>query len=488
MQAIKHFIAVISAAMVAATAGAESGLPFERPVISRPSIPDREVVLTDFGAKSDGVTDNSGAFAVAMAELAAKGGGRLVVPDGIWLTGPIVFESNIEMHLSDGALILFSDNFADYPLVSTVFEGLDMMRCQSPIMAVGKTDIAITGSGTINGSGDAWRPVKRGKLAPSKWEKLVKNGAVNHKGDTWFPTERIREIAEDGIRDKGKLSDGRTDWDYAHDFLRPVLLSFISCRNVLLEDVTFENSPSWNLHPLMCENVLINRVNVRNPWYAQNGDGLDAESCRNVLVTDCTFDVGDDAICIKSGKDRDGRLRAKPCENVVIERCTVYHGHGGFVIGSEMSGGVRNVAISDCVFIGTDCGLRFKSVRGRGGVVESIYINNINMANIDGDALIFDLYYGIKGKPELKPVTEETPCFRDIHISDVLCRGADRAMLFNGLPEMPLTGIKVKNSTFRTRLGADLRYVDGLHFDNVTIDQSEGEPVLLTDVSNFNAN
>ena len=210
--------------------------------------------------------------------------------------------------------------------------------------------------------------------------------------------------------------------------MRPVLLYLESCRNVLLQGVTFQNSPNWCLHPLLCENLIVDQVMVRNPAYAQNGDAIDVESCRNVLVVNSSFDAGDDGICLKSGRDEQGRRRGRPTENVVVDGCTVFNGHGGFVVGSEMSGGVRNIWVNDCQFLGTDAGLRFKSCRGRGGVVENIYIRNISMADILGDAVTFDLFYGGKSVIEqlesgerinniaAEPVGEGTPVFRNIDI------------------------------------------------------------------------
>lgn len=461
-------------------------IPFKMDKVTRPVIPAYEVSIADFGGVADAVTKNTDAFAKAMAHLASKGGGRLIVPKGIWYTGPIEFESNVELHLEAGALILFSGDLADYPIVDSSFEGVSAKRCQSPLSAHGKKNIAITGQGTINGNGDKWRPVKKAKMTAAQWAERTRTGAVGKKGDIWYPNDRVREVSEDKdmlMRAYGGGSEA--DIEYAHDFLRPVLLSFVNCKNVLLEDATFENSPLWNLHPMLCENVIINNVTVRNPWYAQNGDGLDAESCRNVLVKGCSFDVGDDAICIKSGKDKEGRDRGIPCENVLIEDCVVYHGHGGFVIGSEMSGGARNISIRNCLFIGTDCGLRFKSTRGRGGVVESIYIDGINMVNISGDGLIFDLYYGNKGEAVMQPVTEETPSFRDIYITNTVSRGAKRSMFFNGLPEMPVKNIVVKDSKFNDVTGVIANYVDGLTFDNVTVAPDEGERLQSTHLTGF---
>jgi polygalacturonase len=207
----------------------------------------------------------------------------------------------------------------------------------------------------------------------------------------------------------------------------------------------------------MCENIILDDVLARNPFYAQNGDALDLESCKNALIVNSKFDAGDDGICIKSGKDKDGRLRGRPCENVVVDGCTVFAGHGGFVVGSEMSGGVRNILVENCQFLGTDVGLRFKSTRGRGGIVENIFIDNVSMTDIKTDAITFNMYYGGKSVAEMladgdnpdnttkMPVSEETPIFRNIDIKNIVCNGAGRAMEFNGLPEMPINGIRLQN-------------------------------------------
>lgn len=448
-----------------------SNLPVEIGRVSDVSFPDRIVKLTDFGAVSDGVTLNTKAFADAIASLAKEGGGTLVVPDGIWYTGPIQFEDNINLHLERGALILFSENLEDYPALKSDWEGLSTYRAMSPLSARGKSNIGITGEGTINGNGQKWRPVKRMKMTDSQWKNLTKSGCTNEKGDLWFPNEKIRYVYEHQGDIMHKVHSGDpAALEEAHDFLRPVLLSFIGCKNVLLQGVTFENSPAWNVHPLLCENLIVDGVNIRNPWYAQNGDGIDIESCSRVLLLNSSFDVGDDAICLKSGKDKDGRERGIPSSDVLIDGCTVYHGHGGFVIGSEMSGGCKDIVAKNCVFIGTDVGLRFKSTRGRGGVVENIYIDDIKMTDIPGEALIFDLYYGIKPGTPVAPVTEETPSFRNIFIKDVVCRSAGRAAFFNGLPEMPMKNVVIENSRFRAGKGFTLNNVDGLTMKNVVVD------------------
>ena len=460
-------------------------LPFAMPEVQRPSIPDFTILLPDQGGVADGRTINTEAFARAMQTLKEHGGGRLVVPAGIWLTGPIELESHVELHLERGALILFTDDRTQYPLIDGNFEGLNTKRCQSPLSAHDKQDIAVTGPGAINGNGQAWRPVKRGKLTAGQWKELTEGGgATNAKGDVWYVSDRVREVSENPDAMRRAYNSGTSEaWDYVHDFLRPVMVSLVNCKNVLLEDATFENSPAWNLHPLGCENVIIHNVTVRNPWYAQNGDGLDLESCRNVLVIDSSFDVGDDAICIKSGKDKQGRDRGMPCENVVVEGCVVYHGHGGFVIGSEMSGGARNIMVRNCLFSGTDVGLRFKSTRGRGGVVEKIWCDRIYMNNIAGDAIIFDLYYGIKPGAPVPPVSEKTPEFRDFHITNIVCQQSKCPLRMTGLPELPVSEIHFADCLLHGRTAAQLDHVRNTTLDRVRIEVEEaGEPIRTGNV------
>lgn len=458
------------------------GLPFDMPRVMAPAFPDREVSLNDFGAVGDGTHLCTEAFARAIDALDRQGGGKLVVPAGVWFTGPIVLKSNINLHLEKGAVILFSPDVDMYPLVETVFEGLDTRRCQSPISGRNLTNVAITGQGVIDGNGHYWRPLKRQKVTESQWKKATSRGGVYKRPDYWFPYPET--LKGDTISNMNVPQNLKTEeeWQSVRHFLRPVMVSLIACKNVWLEGVIFQNSPAWNLHPLMCENVLIENVEVRNPSYAQNGDGLDLESCKNALIVNSTFDVGDDGICLKSGKDEDGRRRARPCENVIVDGCTVFKGHGGFVVGSEMSGGVRNISVSNCHFLGTDVGLRFKSKRGRGGVVENIWIRNISMIDIVTDPVTFNLYYGGKSAVEVlesgekvpakvapMPVDETTPCFRNIHIEHLTCSGARRALYFNGIPEMPIDGITLKHIRIRADEDAEFYYCKNVHQEDVKI-------------------
>lgn len=463
-------------------------LPFDMPVVQRPSFPDYQVDIRDFGAKADGETLNTEAINNAIKAVSEKGGGKVVIPEGLWLTGPVVLQNNVNLHVEKNALVLFSGDADLYPLVRTSFEGLDMLRCQSPISAMNAENIAITGHGVLDGSGDSWRPVKRNKMTDGQWKSLLKSGGVvDESGKVWYPNEgALKASILTGSKEKREISN--SEWEGMKRWLRPVLLSIVKSKRVLLEGVTFRNSPSWCLHPLSCEDLTLNGVKVFNPWYSQNGDALDVESCKNVVVTNSLFDAGDDAICIKSGKDADGRRRGEPCENVLVKNNTVLHGHGGFVVGSEMSGGVRNVYVADCTFIGTDVGLRFKSTRGRGGVVENVYVDNINMINIPGDALIADLYYAVKDAPgaPVPAVTEETPSFKNIHISNISCKGAGRAMFLNGLPEMPIENFSVRNMRITdAQKGAFINKVAGVTLENIEIETADNTYLQVENTTNI---
>lgn len=476
------------------------GLPFDMPVLQLPEFPARRVSIVDYGAISDGTTLNTQAIQAAIDDISAQGGGYVDIPAGIWITGPIVLKNNVCLHTAHNALVQFTADFYQYPIIDASFEGVDTKRCQSPISAVGAENIAITGQGVFNGTGDAWRPLKKSKVTSAQWKaKIGQGGVLSDDGNTWWPTEGAK-YAQQFCRDQN-VPEGFTtaeEWEYVRAFLRPVMVNFIKCKNILLDGVTFENSPAWNLHPLMCENVILNNLTVRNPWYSQNGDGVDVESCKNTIIRNCNFDVGDDAICMKSGKNEDGRKRAIPTENVIVDGCTVYHGHGGFVVGSEMSGGISNIYVADCLFIGTDVGLRFKSTRGRGGIVENIYIKDINMANIPTDPLLFDLFYGGKGAGEetdeeiaaraaapVPEVTIETPQFKNIYIENIMCNGAKRAMYFNGLPEMKIQNVHISNAVIKADKGAEFRQTDGLTISNMQIINKEGEPVFFHEVTNL---
>jgi len=446
--------------------------------------------IVKFGASNLVSAINTKSITDAIDRCNQNGGGVVLVPKGDWITGPIRLKSNVNLHLAKGAILEFSKDKKLYPLVAGNFEGLPTVRSQSPVSGEDLENIAITGEGVIEGNGDVWRPLSKGKQNRAQWdEKIASGGVLSDDGNTWFPSlqsKKGQEMSKSGAIDQLKTAE---DFMPIKDYLRPNLLVLTRCRKVLLQDVTFQNSPAWCLHPLMCSEVTLQRVKVNNPPWAQNGDGLDIESCKNVLVENSSFECGDDGICIKSGKDQQGRLRAMPTENVTIRFDTVYHAHGGFVIGSEMSGGAKNLFVSDCVFIGTDKGLRFKTVRGRGGVVSNIYVRDIKMKDIVQEAIYFDMYYFAKPpKPGEKApefaVNDGTPKFQDFYISDITCNGANKGLFVRGLPEMSIKNINLKNLDLKTNTGIEIIEAENIHLENVTVHSAKAGPVVFIENSN----
>jgi len=466
---LKRFLSLVSGVLAANVLAAAE--PVLSPV-AQPIFPDRQIDIRQFGAVGDGVALNTVAFAKAIAALSEQGGGKLNVPPGFWLTGPIQLRSHINLHLERGALIQFSRDRTLYPIVGLDVQGEKETVTTSPIFGQNLEAVAITGEGIIDGGGDAWREVKKSKLSEGEWKALVKSGGVvNETGDLWW----LSEVARSG------------------ETMRPRMLRLIGCKKVLLAGVTFQDPPGWTMNPQLSEDVSILNVTVHNSPAAQNSDALDLESCRRAVIRDCTFDAGDDGICIKSGKDAVGRRIGAPTEDVLVEGCTVYHAHGGFTIGSEMSGGVRNMLVTNCTFIGSDIGLRFKSRRGRGGVVENIHITDIRMAGIIGAAISFSLNYGGKASAKeadaaadakVLPVTEETPEFRDFHIENVICRGAQTAMVLEGLPEMPLRDIALKNVSITSQQGVSVTDANHISFENVRVENTTGEVLKTLRVKN----
>lgn len=411
-------------------------------------------LITDFGAKNDGkLCTNSIQEAIDTANL--NGGGQIIIPEGVFVTGALFLKSNINLHLLPGAVLKFSDNQEDYPIVSSRWEGVSRKVYVSCIYASKSNNISITGFGKIDGNG-------------SKWWDMFRNS---------------RETLA---------------------YPRPKLISFDQCEHITIKDVTCINSPSWTINPILCHNITIDNVSIKNPADSPNTDGINPESCTNVRISNCNIDVGDDCIAIKSGTE-DSAERV-PCENISIINCTMVHGHGGVVLGSEMSGSIRNVTISNCVFQDTDRGIRLKSRRGRGGVVEDIRVNNIIMNRVICP-FILNLYYfcGPRGKDKYVwdknpyPITDETPMFRRIHFSNITARNVhasagfiyglaeqyvseitfndiDISMAENAIPGKPdmMTGLEdMKNRGFY------LGFAKSVLFNRVTIGNHEGPAFQL---------
>ena len=409
-------------------------------------IPDNTVSIADFGGVGDGVALNTEAFRKAISALTKKGGGRLVVPQGVWLTGPIVLKDNIDLHIERNAIVLFSPDkslFVDAEGKSS--------RCDPGIKASKRKNIAITGEGIIDGDGAQWRPVKRSKVSDTEWKRFAAIGGVERQnGALWYPWDvkaGYKNIADTPENQEKSRQD---------------LIRLTDCENILIEGVTVQNSPRFHVHPCNSKNIIIDGITVRCPWNAQNGDAIDLSDCHQALIVNSVVDAGDDGICMKSGKAKATAL-VNGCEDILIEDNTVFHAHGGFVIGSEDITGMKRIVVRRCRFSGTDTGLRFKSGIGRGGKTEDIHISDIVMNDITDEAIVFQCDYvdrpaGSEGKKAKTSGSEFVPEFTDIHISNVVCRGAKTAIKAKGIEGMNcIHDIEIANSTIvYTSKGADI--------------------------------
>jgi polygalacturonase len=445
-----------------------ANLPFSMPEVHAPTFPANRVSIVDFGAVADGETLNTKAINEAIQACEKKGGGTVVIPPGMWLTGPIHFDNNIDLHVESGAVVLFSAKFEDYPVPA---KG---NRVTSPIHGQGLTNIAITGSGMFNGNGQHWRPVKKEKLTDRQWKELVASGGVvTPDGKMWWPSNEAMN-GESYLKNLRTVNKKPTPEDLAgaREFLRPTMVDFTDCTNVLIDGPTFTNTPGWVLHPTECENVIIRNTTVTNNWWGQNTDAADISGCRNVLFYRNVLNAGDDGICMKSGASK---KREFALENVVIADCIVYHGHGGFVIGSNTDGGMRNISVKNCTFIGTDIGLRFKSARDRGGRVEKIYVDGIRMKDIATSAILFDLFYDVNGDSD--PNKVKMPYFRDFDIRNVVCDGAADAIFVRGLSDAPIQSISLTNIFITSQRAMTMEDADGFVLKNFRLNFTSG-PVL----------
>ncbi|HWA75864.1 MAG TPA: glycoside hydrolase family 28 protein [Polyangiaceae bacterium] len=425
--------------------------PFPVPAFVRPSIPARSFDIKAFGAVADGQTKNTAAFARAIEAASQAGGGTVLVPEGRWLTGPIHLRSNIELRLSKGAELLFSQDFADYlPPVFTRWEGLEVYNYSPLVYARDCQNVAITGEGTLNGQGAAWWP----------WKKTQQATAA-----------RLYELATAGVPPEQRVLA-------AEGGLRPSFIQTVGCKNVLVEGVTIQNGPMWTIHPVYSENVIVRRVTVRTE--GPNNDGLNPDSSRNVLVEDSFFSTGDDCIVIKSGLNEDGWRVGKPSENIIVRRIHGERGHGGVVIGSEMSGGVRNVSVTDSEFIGTDRGLRIKSMRGRGGVVENVYYENVRHRDIGMMVVEMTTAYA---SSTLVPKTDKPPIFRNIFVKNVTAEGAKSAAEISGLSEVPIENLSFEQVRIASEAGFHCTDCRGLRLRDVQITPRSGPPFKLVNTS-----
>ena len=414
--------------------------PFEMPQLTRPAFPSAVYSITEYGAEPGGDTKSTEAINAAITACAEAGGGTVAIPPGTWLTGAIHLKSNVNLHLSQGAVLRFSDDPGDYlPVVFTRWAGFECYNYSPLIYARDCRNIAVTGPGSLDGNGRAWWPwaERQADTAKRMYEGQILKGVP--------PEERIHGTPEDG--------------------LRPQLISPINCSNVLLEGFTITApGPFWTIDLVYCDRVIVRGVRILTEG-GPNTDGLNVDSSTNVLIEHCFFSTGDDCICMKSGMNEDGWRVGKSTENVVVRYNRTARGHGGTVFGSDTSGDIRNVYVHSCVYDGTDVGIRLKSTRGRGGVVEKLWFENIDMKDIRREAIqMTTAYRAWMGTTEGK-----APTFRDLTFRHLNVVNAGQAVNIEGLPEALIQGLKFEDISIEAREGFRAEYIERLELENVFV-------------------
>ena len=410
--------------------------------IKAPTFPDRTFDVTRYGAVANRDAVATDAFRAAIAACHDAGGGRVVVPGGRFVTGPIVLRSNVNLHLEQSAVVAFTTDASAYlPVVFTRYEGVEFMNYSPFVYALDQQNIAVTGRGTLDGQADethwwSWR-----------------NRAVGTGG----ARNRLFDLAARGVPVAERVFGDGT-------FMRPVFVQPYRCQNVLIEGVTIVNSPMWEINPVLCSNVTVRGLTVRS--HGPNNDGCDPESCRDVLIERCTFDTGDDCIALKSGRNADGRRLNRPIENVIIRDCEMRDGHGGVVIGSEISGGARNIFAERCRMDSPrlDRALRFKTNAERGGVIERVAMRDVTIGQVAEAIVTADFYY------EEGDTGAFTPVLRDLDVTRVTSQKSKYAFLLKGYERSPIANIRVADCTFDAVANPDIvQNVRNLTFTNVRV-------------------
>jgi hypothetical protein len=410
--------------------------------------------IIEFGAVSDGKTPCTPAIQKAVDACAQAGGGKVIIPAGRFLTSAIFLKSHVHLELMSGSTLLFINDFDKVPTIRGNWEGIPRTVYASLITGEDLENVSITGRGTLDGQGEAW----------------------------WKAARALRELRRKlGLEEREIENPPGSPLKWS----RPCMINLYRCKNVLISGVTLVNSPSWNIHPVACENVNIDGVTITAPEDSPNTDGIDPDSCKNMRISNCYISVGDDCIIIKSGYKFKNPGPKIPSENITVTNCVFGAGHGGVGIGSETAGGVKNVTISNCVCDGTDRGLRFKTARSRGNVVENVRATNMVMRNV-GEAVTVTMFYVGGDTHAAEPVSEETPTFRNFHFSDIIATGVKRAALIEGLPEMPIQGLSLSNVVVEgAASGITCTNVSGMTFDNLLVNAEKGPALAVDGVRNL---
>lgn len=437
--------------------------------IQRPEFRNKDYKIFDYGKKSKTKGFLYTELINKVIDLASReGGGRVIIPKGTWLTGPITLKNNVNLHLQEGAVLLFSTDTTQYPVVRTRWEGMDCYNYQPCVYANGAVNVAITGKGTLDGqaSNENWWGMSGKKDHPYTGPGTI---VTQQKGGRPL----LQEWNENGV----PLSKRQLGPGYG---LRPQLVNFVDCKNVLIEGVTLLRSPFWVIHPLLCENLTVKGVHIQND--GPNGDGCDPESCKNVLIEDCFFDTGDDCIAIKSGRNRDGIVAARPTENVIVRNCRMQNGHGGIVVGSEISGGFMNLFAENCVMDSPllDRVIRIKTNSCRSGVIENIFVRNIEVGQCAESVLKVNLLY----ERREDCYHAYPPVVQDVYIENVNCKKSKYGVMIEGYEDLcNVRNIEVKNCDW-TGVESGKNSIKGLtrniRFANLKINGktvTDGEPL-----------
>jgi len=441
-------MAVLAAGALCATAADDpwATLPQILKRIQPPKFPDRDFDITRYGAKADGKTDCTSAFRDAIAACNKAGGGRVVVPEGVFLTGAIHLKSDVNLYVSRGATVRFIPDPKLYPIVLTRFEGTECMNYSPFFYAWEQQNIGITGPGTLDGQG-----------GPEHWWNWTGRYGGTPEASHRRARPALIEMADQGVPvEKRVFGDG---W-----YLRPNFVQPYRSSNIVIEDVTIINSPMWELNPVLSRNITIRNVNINS--HGPNNDGCDPESCVDVLIDGCTFDTGDDCIAIKSGRNADGRRLHAPCENIIVQNCTMKDGHGGVTLGSECSGDIRNVYAQDCKMDSPhlDRVLRLKTNAMRGGVMEHVYMRNVEAGQVAGYAIEVDFHYEEGEKGNFMPVV------RDIEVANLKCKQSRGAWSLRGFTKAPIRDVRIRDCTFEHTERPDIaENVEGLSLKGVSV-------------------